>query len=75
MAEAVQGRDDTAARHIAAALEALLREGRADTDPALERLRVFIGVRAFPSRIKCVTLPWRALLAALDKGAGENADG
>ncbi len=40
-----------------------------DGDPAaLGKLAVFAGVREFPSRIKCATLPWHTLQAAL-KGA------
>ncbi len=30
------------------------------------KLRVFAGVREFPVRIKCATLAWHSLLAALD---------
>jgi nitrogen fixation NifU-like protein len=32
---------------------------------ALDKLTVFAGVREFPSRIKCATLPWHTLRAAL----------
>lgn len=35
-----------------------------DTD-ALGKLAVFAGVREFPVRVKCATLPWHALRAAL----------
>ena len=35
-----------------------------------EALEVFAGVRAFPMRVKCATLPWHALLAAF---AGEES--
>jgi nitrogen fixation NifU-like protein len=31
----------------------------------LGKLAVFAGVREFPSRIKCATLPWHTLHAAL----------
>ena len=34
----------------------------------LEKLQVLSGVREFPTRVKCATLPWHTLLAAL---AGE----
>ena len=40
-----------------------------ETDP-LERLQVFSGVRAFPIRVKCATLAWHAMKAAL-KGEAE----
>ena len=36
----------------------------------LGKLAVFAGVREFPSRVKCVTLAWHTLHAALT-GAGE----
>ena len=34
-------------------------------DPAIERLRVLAGVREFPMRVKCATLAWHAMAAAL----------
>jgi nitrogen fixation protein NifU and related proteins len=36
---------------------------------ALGKLAVFMGVREFPVRVKCATLPWHALRAALKDGA------
>jgi len=33
--------------------------------PALGKLEVFSGVREFPVRVKCATLPWHTLKAAL----------
>ena len=45
--------------------------GTADTaiDPqALGKLAVFSGMRQFPSRVKCASLAWHALHAALDGG-------
>lgn len=38
--------------------------------PELEKLAVFSGVREYPVRVKCATLPWHTLRAAL---AGEVA--
>jgi nitrogen fixation protein NifU and related proteins len=44
----------------------LTREEAADEASAsLGKLAVFAGVREFPSRIKCATLPWHTLHAAL----------
>jgi nitrogen fixation NifU-like protein len=41
-----------------------------DTEPiedtALGNLRIFSGVREFPVRVKCATLPWHTLHAALN---------
>ncbi|MGF1609462.1 MAG: Fe-S cluster assembly sulfur transfer protein SufU [Kiloniellales bacterium] len=39
-------------------------------DEALERLQVLSGVREFPVRVKCATLPWHTLKAAVS-GAGD----
>ena len=36
--------------------------------PVLEKLEVFSGVREYPVRIKCATLPWHTLKAALAGG-------
>jgi len=41
--------------------------GRGDVDPAsIGKLEVLAGVREFPSRVKCATLAWHALRAALE---------
>jgi nitrogen fixation NifU-like protein len=47
------------------------RPGEPD-DPAddLGALSVFAGVRQFPVRIKCATLPWHALRAAIEARGG-----
>ena len=42
----------------------------ADLQPALERLAPLAGVHEYPSRVKCATLPWHTLSAALE-GRGE----
>ena len=34
-----------------------------------ERLEPLSGVKAYPIRVKCATLPWRAFEAALKSGA------
>ncbi len=41
-----------------------------DTD-AMGKLAVFAGVREFPSRVKCASLAWHTLLAALKGGDGK----
>lgn len=38
------------------------------SDPALGRLAAFGGVSRFPARVKCASLPWHALKAALGEG-------
>ena len=48
--------------------------GEAPTTPAaleddIERLEPLTGVKAYPARVKCATLPWHAFEAALKSGA------
>lgn len=43
----------------------------AESDPDLKRLRVFSGVSRFPIRVKCASLSWHALKAALDAPESE----
>ncbi len=35
-------------------------------EEALGKLKVFSGVRQFPIRVKCATLPWHTVLSALE---------
>jgi nitrogen fixation protein NifU and related proteins len=42
-----------------------------DFAEAMERLEPLLGVKAYPARIKCATLSWHALEAALKNGAAE----
>ncbi|MHC4220008.1 MAG: Fe-S cluster assembly sulfur transfer protein SufU, partial [Planctomycetota bacterium] len=40
--------------------------GGDDGEPKLGKLEAFSGVRRFPARVKCATLAWHTLRAALD---------
>ncbi len=73
MTETVRGKTASEARALANAFRTLARTGRFPVCSAahaeeLERLRPFSGVAEYPSRVKCATLAWHALEAAL---AGE----
>jgi nitrogen fixation NifU-like protein len=75
MAETVQGRAAGDTRALFAAFREMARTGSCPScDAALsepiERLAPLAGVHEYPSRVKCATLPWHALIAALD-GAKE----
>ena len=73
MAEVVAGRSDAECRALAERFRQMARTGDcAAEDAALERLRPLAGVHEYPSRVKCATLPWHALLAALD-GNGDSS--
>jgi nitrogen fixation protein NifU and related proteins len=75
MAEVVAGRTKADTASLFAAFRELARTGAcpdcaASLQPALERLAPLAGVHEYPSRVKCATLPWHALSAALE-GRGE----
>ncbi len=40
----------------------------------LGKLAVFAGVRAFPARVKCATMAWHTLLAALGSQRGSTSE-
>lgn len=64
MAEAVRGRPVEEARALFRRVRAMLAgDGPADD---VGKLKVLSGVKEFPMRVKCATLPWHTLEAALD---------
>ena len=66
MCEAVVGVAFDRVRQLGDAVEAMAKTGRCEAcDAALERLQPLSAVHDFPSRVKCVTLPWHALIAAI----------
>jgi nitrogen fixation NifU-like protein len=67
LAEAVQGLTPQDAHALNDKFIEMVRTGDAGGDEALEALRPLSGVHEFPSRVKCATLPWHALRAALDR--------
>lgn len=71
MTEAVQGKTVTEAESIFREFQSMVTEtGEATPHPDLGDLEVLAGVREYPVRIKCATLPWHTLYAAL-QGGGE----
>ncbi len=67
MCEAVEGRGADDIRRMAGEVEAMARTGRCEAcDAALQGLKPLSAVHEYPSRVRCVTLPWAALVAALD---------
>jgi nitrogen fixation NifU-like protein len=67
MAEAVTGQTPTAIRDLSTRFRDMVRTGTCpDCAPDLEALRPLSGVHEYPSRVKCATLPWDALLSALE---------
>ena len=68
MTEIVKGKGEAEARALFERFHRLLTSDDADLDHLdLDKLAVFAGVREFPVRVKCATLAWHTLAAALDR--------
>ncbi len=66
MTEALKGLTLEDARGLFKGFHDLVTLGAAEGSPDLGKLAVFTGVREYPMRVKCATLAWHALMAALD---------
>lgn len=66
MTEALKGKSVADAHALFASFHGLVTRGSDDPD-RLGKLAVFAGVREFPIRVKCATLAWHTLEAALAK--------
>jgi nitrogen fixation NifU-like protein len=69
MTEAVKGKDRTAIRALFEQVHHLLTRQDAVADASLGKLAALSGVREFPARVKCASLCWHTLNAALEHGA------
>jgi nitrogen fixation NifU-like protein len=65
MTESVIGRTDAEVRALATRFHQMIAAPPGTPTEDLGALAVLSGVRPFPIRIKCATLPWEALRAAL----------
>jgi nitrogen fixation NifU-like protein len=71
MTEAIKGKTLSEVEAVFKEFQTMVTAtGEAEEHPDLGDLEVFGGVREYPVRIKCATLPWHTLKAAL---AGEAA--
>jgi nitrogen fixation NifU-like protein len=71
MTEAVKGRSVTEAREIFTGFHDMLTGVAAEQGVELGKLLVFEGVREYPVRVKCATLAWHTLNAAIEGGTDE----
>jgi nitrogen fixation protein NifU and related proteins len=69
MTEAVKGKDKAAIGALFKKVHDLLTQQDAAPGAELGKLAALSGVREFPSRVKCASLCWHTLNAALDRGA------
>lgn len=73
LTEVLKGRRVSEIRQIVDTyLDMLTNEGAAPDPEGLGKLAVFGGVKDFPTRVKCATLPWRALEIILQDVDGKS---
>ena len=66
MTQALKGRTGDEARALFEAMHAVLVNDEAPDLARLGKLGVLLGVKDFPMRVKCATLPWHTMEAALE---------
>lgn len=65
MTEALKGRKVNEVEHLFDDFRHMVTDAASAPHPELGKLEVLAGVREFPARIKCATLAWHTLHAAL----------
>ncbi|MEB3238432.1 MAG: SUF system NifU family Fe-S cluster assembly protein [Candidatus Sericytochromatia bacterium] len=66
MTEGIRGRNEDEVRAMHEQFHRLVTTGDADLD-RLGKLAALAGVAEYPARVKCASLAWHTLLAALDR--------
>jgi nitrogen fixation NifU-like protein len=69
MTEAIKGKDRATIGQLFEKVHRLLTQSDAPPAPELGKLAALSGVREFPMRVKCATLCWHTLNAALEQSA------
>ena len=69
MTEAVKGKDRTTIGTLYDKVHNLLTRQDAPADASLGKLAALSGVREYPARVKCASLCWHTLNAALSENA------
>ena len=64
----VKGKNETEARQLKDEFQKMLTQELdiEQQEHHLNKLTIFEGVKQYPARVKCATLPWHTLVAALD---------
>ena len=65
MTQALKGRTGEEAKVLFHAMHAVLVDDEPPDHDRLGKLGVLLGVKDFPMRVKCATLPWHTMEAAL----------
>jgi nitrogen fixation NifU-like protein len=76
MTEEVKGKTLAEAKALFAEFHELVKGKKKASSGLLKKAQVLSGVRAFPMRVKCATLAWHTLMAALEnKGNAVSTEG
>jgi nitrogen fixation NifU-like protein len=73
LTEAVTGKSRGEVQQLFNTVHALLTRQDAQPDPSLGKLTALSGVREFPARVKCASLCWHTLNAALERHSAAGA--
>jgi nitrogen fixation NifU-like protein len=73
MTDAIKGKTVAAARDLFDHFHAMITSDTGTTAEDLGKLSVFAGVREFPTRIKCASLAWHTMKAAVAHQTGAPA--
>ena len=66
MTEAIKGRTVAEAEALFERFHTMVTGNAEGGDGSLGKLEAFAGVRRYPARVKCATLAWHTLKAAID---------
>jgi nitrogen fixation NifU-like protein len=66
MTQSVKGKTREQAKRLFEQFHRMVTGNQTGDSAELGKLQVFAGVRQFPTRVKCATLAWHTLQAALD---------
>lgn len=74
MTEAIKGKDRATVGQLFDKVHALLTQDGSAASPEIGKLAALAGVREFPMRVKCATLCWHTLNAALEGGTAATTE-
>jgi nitrogen fixation NifU-like protein len=74
MTEAIKGKHKAEIDALFGKVHALLTQQDAEADSSLGKLAALSGVREYPARVKCASLCWHTLNAALDRSPGAHTE-
>ena len=76
MTQAVKGKSLGQVENLFSAFHQMVtaEDAPEEAESQLGNLRIFSGVREFPVRVKCATLPWHTLHAALNNEAAVSTE-